>query len=207
MAASKGWLPLMEKIQEGSTPVNPFHDSDTQYLKVRGIPWQYALQEGLTSVSDSEIDYHAKRCGFRKGLPCGGILIEYHQCCGGTTYRMRLRETRYVTSAMEGTDVEETVTTWPKFVATGGVPVVPYFPQVITRKVLHDATASLFICEAPLKAISLCYHGFLAIGLGGIEAGFHDVVNKHEQRDLTLHENLRLLTWEKRRVYLGLGRW
>lgn len=116
----------------------PISPAHVEILEKRSIPLDVGLKAGLRSVTAEEAKAHL---GFKPSS--GGLLIPYP----GTEYaRLRCDEgsARYL--APTGKEV-------PVYVATDRV---------------RDPVETIYVVEAPLKALALSAAGFPAVGLGGV---------------------------------------
>ena len=177
------------------------HEHDARYLMERSVPLELAIRMGIRTISQCEMQHLPEEWGLKwKSLPCLALLIPYKAATDGIPrFRLRLHETEIVRQPSPGSHHGEMVSKYPRFLATSA-PVVPYIP--IRRRLRQDASRPLFICEGPIKALALCAHGFLAIGLGGVEAGFHDVPDWRQGKHLALNADMAGIMWKDRRVYL-----
>jgi hypothetical protein len=197
------------------TPPPPLWAEHRAELLARGIPPEYAIARGVSSIDWGEILTFHERNGNtaasrRDGelsryrlpaIPTTGILIEYPQCLDGVQrYRLRSDLSEYVKTDEEHRELDETVNI-PRYICQYDISIAPYIIQDVLD-VAADASVPICIVEAPLKALSLSANGMLAIGLGGVLAGAHDRDVAQEMGEILAHEELRRINWRGRDAFI-----
>lgn len=176
-----------------------FSPADVAYLTNRGIPIEYAAEERVRSVSAAEATKYGHLLKERfPGLPVypvDALLVRYPETLDGRP-RARMRPVQpYYYEGEPG--VDERRVDIPRWLSQP-LPVVPYIPAAISSA-LKDPSATLHIVESPIKALSLAANGMPAIGLGGVEAGFHDVAELRKGH-LSINRELARVNWRGRPV-------
>ncbi|MBI3200067.1 MAG: DUF3854 domain-containing protein [Myxococcales bacterium] len=179
-----------------------------ELLRKRGIPEDLALKYGLRSVSAGQIKglRLSEGRGTYPGLPgydTSGILIPYAKCQDGIPRcRIRADRTEYVANEepVPGVHAAGDLVKIPRYIAQAQLGVVPYIATAMRYS--EDVSRNIFVAEAPLKALSLRAHGFVAVGLGGVLAGAHDRAALHDLEEVTAHPELRRINWQRRRTYV-----
>ncbi len=204
-------------MQEKDTPEDcillPAH---RQILTERAIPVDFAIRHGVRSIDLAE----AKRKREEYSIPppwphlplhpVMGLGIQYQVCLDGISRgRVRSDVTSYVQSDVEHHELDVTIEI-PRYICQAGVLVAPYIiDEILASSVAGDPSIPLFMVEAPLKALCLSAHGFLAIGLGGVLAGAHAKDSLVALDEIVAHPELQRIRWNGRRVYIvfdaGLG--
>lgn len=193
------------EVKKMSTTEKPqFHEHHERYLKARSVPPEYAHAAGVSSLGTaSRVVVESMKKSF-PGLfvpPVGSLMVPYEVGALDKINRARLRpdEDFY----WKGEHGQEEKLDLPRWIAQKNVPVVPYFPpQVFVESITGDATVPLHIVEAPIKALALSANGFPAIGLGGVEAGFHDREEWKKSKHLAIHQELARIQWKGRTAYV-----
>jgi hypothetical protein len=163
-----------------------------EYLTTHGVSVEYARACGLQAIPDGW-DKKKNRPIIR------GLFIPYY----GKLFRLRRRRTHIPAEEEGGTLVRDSYDL-TKFLTPSGADVAPYFPPSgMPRNWTTDTTIDLFFSEGPVKALCLTEHGFPCIGLGGVEAGFHDVTAKRTEGALEVHARLRTIAWKGRKVFVA----
>lgn len=178
-------------------------------LQARGIPADFAAAHGLMSVDLGMVKRSIEKYKFKSDWPhmplyegVTGILIPYpHTVDGKPRFRVRADQTEVTSPGFEGTHHGEKTTKIPRYLCQAGIPAVPYIITEVAN-VSGDTSQPLFIVEAPLKALSLTAHGFLAIGLGGVLAGANDKSVLDSLGEITLSKDLETIQWTGRVVYV-----
>jgi predicted P-loop ATPase len=164
------------------------HRRHCNYLEQRAIPRGLAALADVHFVTERFKEQFAKKHGLL--LKTEAVAIVYHG-----------RDGRVLGTRARVLEPEEGK---PKALATKGlaIPWVPW-PMVADPNIWTNVTVPITIGESPFKALSLLATGRLAIGLGGVDAGFHDRDEWRSARHLTLHAHLRPITWRDRTVYIA----
>jgi len=194
---------------QSSTPINDLLSAEHRaILAARGISPEFALTHDLRSIDLKIVKAGDERRGIKTfpGLqmpPVTGIYMPYPaQLDGKPRYRIRVDETTFALAGpIEGSHHGEESGTCPRYLCPQGVSVAPYIPPEVMA-VAGDTSQSLYIVEAPLKALSLTQHGHLAIGLGGVVAGAHDRDALKELGEIVAHPELQRIEWRGRRAYV-----
>lgn len=132
------------------------------YLKKRGVTLKYAEAAGLKAV-DADL---AQTMGF----PCarrsqGGIVIPYLHPETQEPHEtlMRIRYFDPVPLDRVGKPM--------KFAQPKGSPVEGYFdPHINWAEVSQDKSIPIYFVEGEIKALCMNQHGFVTIGLGGVDS-------------------------------------
>jgi predicted P-loop ATPase len=176
-----------------------------QHLKVmtdRAIPLEYAERCNLRSLKQLTLQGKAALQKHYPGLAVfetSALLIPYHQQLDGIRVARLRNDESKSWSGTPGAD--ETSEEIPRYSAQAKLDVRPYFtPNILTDGVYNNPEVPIAITEAPLKAISLSANGILSIGLGGVEAGAHDVKEWRQDRRLVLNREMDRITWRGRVV-------
>jgi predicted P-loop ATPase len=186
-----------------------------QILRERAIPVEFAVAHGLVSVDLGERAALEKRNNLPRRWkhlpmhPVTGIGIPYQTCLDGVErFRVRSDVTSYVKRGEPGTSEADEIVEVPRYICQANTTVAPYIHDEVL-KVASDVTVPIFVPEAPLKALCLTAHGFLAIGLGGVVAGCHDKGELDALGEIVAHPELQRILCNGRRVYIafdaGLG--
>jgi predicted P-loop ATPase len=191
------------------TLANKLNSEHQQVLRDRAIPIDFALKHGLRSIDLREAKDFQKRNKLDSPWPnlpmhpVTGMLIPYTKCLDGIPRcRVRSDTTEYVKPGpMDGSHHGEETVQVPRYICQANVGVVPYITDEVFA-VGGDTTTPLYVVEAPLKALCLCAHGYLAIGLGGVIAGGHDPVVLGGLREIVVHPELQRIRWKGRLVYV-----
>jgi hypothetical protein len=126
------------------------------YLKARGVRVKYAEEAGLKAV-DANM---ARAMKFPYAQP--GIVIPYLDPLTQAPHKLLMR-IRYFDGANEGK--------LPKFAQPKGSPVEGYFdPHIDWAAVSHDTRIPIYFVEGEIKALCMNQHGFVTIGLGGVDS-------------------------------------
>jgi hypothetical protein len=194
---------------QDSTPTNDhkpaFLPQHIEYLSARGIPIELAIKAGVESIDgNSTLQAKALKKRFRNlavYLSTGMLTPHLEPPLDGIARaRSRWDSDRY----FKGTPgANEEAVDIPRYTAQEGVPVIPYYPPgLLVEGVQDNAGVDLYVVEAPMKALSMAAHGFMAIGLGGVEAGFHDTAAWKTSKHLEINRELDRILWKDRRVFI-----
>ena len=189
-----------------------------QVLEDRAIPIDFALKHGVRSINlravkDRVEQYKVKPKWPHLPLhPVMGVLIRYQDCLDKIPRaRVRSDVTSYTKAGPEtGTHQGESIVEVPRYICQANVGIVPYIiDEILASDVAGNAAIPLYIVEAPLKALCLSAHGFLAVGLGGVLAGAHSKEALEALDEIVAHPELRRIQWNGRKAYIvfdaGLG--
>lgn len=128
------------------------------YLSARGIRLKYAEEAGLKAV-DAEM---ARRMGFP--YPYAGIVIPYLHPFTRIPHESLMR-IRYFDPPLDKDGKEV------KFAQPRGSPVEAYFnPHIDWIAVSQDTSLPIHFVEGEIKALCMNQHGFVTIGLGGVDS-------------------------------------
>ncbi len=180
-------------------------EADRKVLQDRCISIRIAEAAGLRHYPGKERAESKRWCKERSiyvdddglpHIPVEGITIPHGRNDDGThRYRVRLAETSYEKPVADDHEMRgETETVeCPRYWIPPGTTVGPY----ILKMARHAAKSgnTLYLVEAPLKALALMSNGYPAIGLGGVLAGAHDSAALKELGEIMAHADLAEMPW------------
>jgi predicted P-loop ATPase len=196
-------------------PKSKIWSSHAEILEARGIPASYAEANGLVSFDLEALAKHRERMlkldkhwkdpfPHLPGYRTTGILIPYQETLDGIPrFRLRSDKTEVTTYPVPGVNHGTNTLTIPRYVCQSKpVKVVAYLPQAVLD-VAKDVSATIYITEAPLKALCLSYNGLPAIGMGGVSAGAHDADILQTYEEIVASKELReRILWRGRKVVI-----
>lgn len=204
-----------EKDTPNERQLLPVH---RKVLEERAIPIGFALRHGVRSIDLTETKRRRDEYGLKPPWPhlpmhpVTGLVIPYQHCLDKIPRaRVRSDVTSYVKAGPEhGSHHGEITVEVPRYICQANVGVVPYIiDEILAGSVAGNTAIPLYIVEAPLKALCLSAHGFLAIGLGGVLAGAHSKEALESLDEIVAHRELQRIRWQGRTAYIvfdaGLG--
>lgn len=153
---------------------SPICEIDQQYLAARGVSLTAALDAGLYTAGEQ---LTAELLGLKHPVKGGCLAIPHLDGSGKlVTVRARLRASFGHKS---------------KFLSPAGQPVHPYLPPAkVVDPALWKSSVPIVVVEGPVKCLSLCEEGILAIGFGGVSAGGHNREEWKRNRKADAHADI-----------------
>ena len=191
-------------------------------LRARAVAPDLALREGVHGIPADVPKEHDHK-GMQSYLSSHGLgryysprlVVPYPPAIDGMP---RMRARNHVTSIHIPADEEagnivvaEKDIKYPRWLATKDASCIPYIPSCFNRPwvggqpgvpLCEDTTVEVCVVEAPIKALSLITHGFPAIAMAGVEAGFLEPGTgfRRDRRCPVLNQEMGRISWRGRRV-------